>query len=164
MQMLKAESLLLTGQEVRAALGSHVRLDGPKHGASSPAAGDLIKGAAADSAFRQFSGSVEAGDSLRPVSVSTMALVFDSRAKAAHTFGQVAAAAHLRAQLDGSDVAVETVTAPSGLVSYWGFVHKEEAIVVLTLDTLDPQRLSIGDLRSLATATARRLEAATARP
>jgi hypothetical protein len=92
-----------------------------------------------------------------------MALIFDSKATATHTFDQVAAVAHLRAQLNGSDVAVETVTAPGGLISYWGFVHKDEAIVVLTLDTLDPQRVSVSDLRTLASATAKRLEAAVAR-
>jgi len=162
--MLKADSLLLSVHEVRAALGSRVRLEPPKNGASSPHAGDFIKGAAADSAFRQFAGTIQVGEGTRPVSVSEMALIFDSKEKATHTFDQVAAVAHLRAQLNGSDVAVETVTAPSGLISYWGFVHKDEAIVVLTLDTLDPHRVSVSDLRTLASATAKRLEAAAARP
>jgi hypothetical protein len=89
-----------------------------------------------------------------------MALVFDAPEKAAHTFAQVARAAHLSTDVDGSHVAVETVTGPTGLVSYWGFLHRRQAIVIVTLDTVDPQHVSIADLRSLVSQIAVRLQRA----
>jgi hypothetical protein len=46
------------------------------------------------------------------------------------------------------------------LVSYWGFVHRREVIMILAIDTLDPQHLSVSDLRALVIRAARRLEAA----
>jgi hypothetical protein len=119
----------------------------------------VIQAAAKDSAFRRFTGEVALPDGERPVTVSAMALIFDSAALAARTFDRVAEAAHLRAKLDGCDVAVETVTSTGGLVSYWGYVHRDAALVVLTLDTLDPQHISVADLRSLTRVAADRLEA-----
>ncbi|MBV9279157.1 MAG: hypothetical protein JOZ41_03665 [Chloroflexi bacterium] len=160
--MLTARSLLPTEDEVRVALGPDVRLEPASSTAPAGGAGGVIKAAAADSAFRRFAGSLLQAPEPSPMAVSALALVFESAPMAMHTFTQVAEAAHLRVQLDGSSVAVETVTAPSGLVSYWGFVHRDRAIVVLTLDTVDPQRLSVGSLRSLASIAAKRLEAATA--
>ena len=99
-------------------------------------------------------------ESDRPIAVGALALVFDSDVKAERTFAQVADAAHVRAQVDGCAVAVETVTGAGGLVSYWGFLHRDAAIVVLTLDTVDPQYVSVADLRALVSVTAERLEAA----
>lgn len=155
---MKAQALLLSVEEVQVALGPDVRVEKEEGSGPTPASGQVLRAAALDSAFRQYSGNLVSDEGKQPVSVSSLALVFDSPMKAAKTFGQVAEAAHLRTQLDGSSVAVETVTATSGLVSYWGFVHKGEAIVVITLDTLNPQRISVGNLRSLATLTVARLD------
>jgi hypothetical protein len=112
---------------------------------------------AVDSAYRRFTGDVTSNGATRRLAVSVMALLFDSPEKVRHTYQQVADAAHLRTQIQGADVAVETVTAPSGLVSYWGYVFRDSVIVIVTLDTLDPQQVSIADLRSLMTVAARKL-------
>lgn len=124
-------------------------------------AGGTLRAAAVDSAFRRFGGEVTLDGAPRPAAVSVMALIFDSVATATHTFAQVAEAAHLKTQVDGCDVAVETVTGSGGLVSYWGFVHRDEAIVILTLDTVDPQDVSVSDLRALVVAAGRRLQSVT---
>ena len=121
-----------------------------------------MRAAAVDTAFRRYVGTLNADDATLPVAVSAMALVFGSVDRADHIFAQVAEAAHLRADVDGCTVAVETATGPSGLVSYWGFLHRGDAIVVVTLDSLDPQRLSVADLRSLVRVVAVRLEAGSA--
>lgn len=156
---MKAQALLPTASEVQSALGVDVPVESSDGGAPA-SAGNVIKAAASDSAFRRYAThlSDESGDS--PVAASIMALIFDSSDRAAQTFSRVAEAAHLRTELDGSNVAVETVTSAGGLVSYWGYVQKREALVVVTLDTLDPQRVSVGNLRSLAKITAERLETA----
>lgn len=159
-ESVKAEALLLSLEDVRVALGSDVRVENVEGPTSPSGTGQVLRAAALDSGYRQYSGNLIGEEGKRPVAVSFLALVFDSPSKASRTFTQVADAAHLRTQLDGASVAVETVTAAGGLVSYWGFIHKSEAIVVLTLDTVDPQRLSVGDLRSLATLTVARLESA----
>lgn len=160
--MLRAESALLTTGEVQRALGTDVRVEAAEADGQQPEIGNVIKAAAVESAFRRFPGRTSDDGPERPLAVTEMALVFDSGEKALRTFSHVAQAAHLRAEVDGCSVAVETVTAPSGLVSYWGFLHKEETIVILTLDTLDPQKFSVGDLRALVAAAAGRLEAASA--
>lgn len=153
-----ADDLLLTIAEVRAALGPTVHVDVDSSASSSPAMGEVIRGAASDSSFRRFSGRAGAGGEERPLTVGMLTLVFDEPAKAGRTFDHVAQAAHLRAEVASCQVAVETVTAPSGLVSYWGYVHKAASIVIVTLDTVDPQLVSISDLRALVGLTAERLE------
>ena len=91
--------------------------------------------------------------------MAVLALIFDSSEKAGRTFTQVAQAAHLRTEMDGAEVAVETVTAPSGLVSYWAYVHRDSAIIILTLDTLDPQQIAMSEFRGLVVRAAERLAA-----
>jgi hypothetical protein len=93
--------------------------------------------------------------------VGALALVLPSQTVADETFARVAAAAHLRIALGECSVAVETVTAPTGLVSYWGYIHRDRVIVVLTLDTLDPQQVSMSDFRALVTRASSRVESAT---
>lgn len=154
---MKADALLLTVEEVAAALGPHAEVQVTGTQASAQSIGDVVRAAARDSAYRHFRGVLTVGDSQRPLAAGIMALVFDVQPKAKRTFAQVAQAAHLRTELDGCNVAVETVTAPSGLVSYWGFVQRGVALVILTIDTLDPQHVSVADLRSLVAATASRL-------
>ncbi len=156
---MNAESLLLTASEAAAALGPRARLSLAQGQVSEKSIGDVLRAAASDSAYRHFRGGVTVDGIDHPMAAGIMVLIFDLAAKAEHTFREVAQAAHLRTQVEGADVAVETVTAPSGLVSYWGFVHQGAALVILTLDTLDPQYVSIADLRSLVAATASRLTA-----
>ncbi len=155
---MKAESLLLTPREVAAALGERAEILSTGTRAPEKSIGDVIRAAASDSAYRHFRGVLNVGQIERPLAAGIMALVFDAEAKAERTFAQVAQAAHLRTELDGCHVAVETVTAPSGLVSYWGFVQRGVALVIVTIDTLDPQQVSVADLRSLVAATAARLD------
>jgi hypothetical protein len=157
---MKADSLLLTPDEIEDGLGSRAEVTLAQRGGTAPAIGNVVREAAVDSAYRRFSGHLALDEGDVALAVTEMALVFDTATKADHTFDQVAAAAHLRTQVDGSDVAVETVTASSGLVSYWGFVHRREVIMILAIDTLDPQHLSVSDLRALVIRAARRLEAA----
>jgi hypothetical protein len=88
-----------------------------------------------------------------------MVLTFDPAERASHTFDQVAQAAHLRTELEGAAVAVETVTGQQGVVSYWGYIHRGSVIIVLTLDTLDPQAVSMSEFRALVTRAAERLQA-----
>jgi hypothetical protein len=115
-----------------------------------------------DSAFRRFTGQVEVDGHSSPVTAGVLVLVFDSPEKAQRTFSQVGQAAHLRTEVEGCNAAVETVTSSNALVSYWGFVQREDVITVLTLDTVDPQEISVADLRSLVSAVGRRLESALA--
>jgi hypothetical protein len=154
---MNAATLLLTPQEVRDALSIPVLVERGQYKRPPQNVGNIVRTAAADSAFEHFNGHLLLDDEEKPFAVSIMALVFDAAGKAEHTFQQVATAAHLRTQLDGCNVAVETATAPSGLVSYWGFVQRSNALVIVTLDTINPRVLSIADLRSLVTATARHL-------
>lgn len=154
---LNAETFLLTEQNVVDALGPGIVLLPSDQDPAPPGMGGLIEAATIDSAFRRFTGTVAVPDGVRPMAVSVMALLFDAPFLATRTFSQVAKAAHLRAPLEGTVVAVETVTAPSGLVSYWGFLHRGRAITILTLDTLDADRLTVADLRSLAVVAAEKL-------
>jgi hypothetical protein len=89
-----------------------------------------------------------------------MILRFGDDRTAGETFDRVGGAAHLRTRIGECQVAVETVTAPSGLVSYWAYVYLLRNIVILTMDTLDPQRVSMSDFRQLVTGAAERLERA----
>lgn len=155
---MKAEALLLTPREIAAALGARTEIQSTGTQAPGQSIGEVIRAAASDSAYRHYRGVLTVGESERPLAAGIMALVFDVEAKAERTFAQVAQAAHLRTELEGCNVAVETVTAPSGLVSYWGFVQRGAALVIVTIDTLDPQHVSVADLRSLVAATAARLQ------
>ncbi len=159
MSDIHAEALLPTLDEVREALGDRVSIEELPGRSAAQSVGDVIRAAARDSAYRHFRGRLSAGEADRPIVVSAMVLVFDSADPASRTFGEVAKAAHLKTQVDGCDVAVETVAGANGLVSYWGFLQRGPALVVLTVDTLDPQQISITDLRSLVTVMAGRLEA-----
>jgi len=154
---LSADDLLLNQSEIQSALtlaAGFAEVRGP----SRESVGDVLRSAAADSAYRQFRGQLVLNEEPRPLTVSQLALVFESDVIAQRTFDQVAAAAHLRAEVDHCEVAVETV-ATAGLVGYWGFVHRDRAILVLTLDTLDPQHVSVADLRGLVLAAAGRMVA-----
>ena len=152
-----ADDLLLNQSEVQSALtlaAGFTEVRGP----SRDSVGDVLRSAAADSAYRQFRGQLILNEEPRPLTVSQLALVFESGVTAQRTFDQVAAAAHLRAEVDSCEVAVETVST-AGLVSYWGFVHRDRTILVLTLDTLDPQHVSVADLRGLVLGAAGRMVA-----
>ncbi|HEX6506312.1 MAG TPA: hypothetical protein VF221_01655 [Chloroflexota bacterium] len=155
---MNADALLISTDEIQSALGPTVRLTDSRKPGQVQAVGDLIGAAAIETAFHSVNGvyASESGESA--IAVGTMALVFDSERRAASTFNSVGEAAHLRTRLGNSMVAVETVTAPSGLVSYWGYVHYGAVIVIVTLDTLDPQRISMTEFRALVTLAASRLE------
>jgi hypothetical protein len=159
---VKAAGLLLTEDDVRLALGADIHADAA---AERPAGdvGEVLRAAAVDSAYRRFTGAASGDGEEAPVAVGALALIFDSENRARHTFERVAEAAHLRRELAGCQVAVETVTASGGLVSYWAYVQRAEAIVVLTLDTLNPQSVSMTEFRTLAMRTAERLSAAVPR-
>lgn len=161
-RVMKAQALLLTPRDIQSALGPRVHVESASPAQQGgPVAGDIIRAAAMDSAYRRFTGDLTTDGTSLPIAVSVMALVFDTLDKVRRMYSQVAQAAHLRTQVQECEVAVETVTAPNGLVSYWGFVHLGKAIVIVTLDTLDPQQLSVADLRSLVTVAARKLETVT---
>jgi hypothetical protein len=158
---MNAETLLLSRAEIQSALGPGIHLNDSNRGSQVQALGSVIGAAAIDTAFRAVRG-LYAGDGGEGVlAVGMMALVFDSEQRAATTFNSVGEAAHLRTKVGDSLVAVETVTAQSGLVSYWGYIQHGPAILVLTLDTLDPQRISMSDFRALVTHAAARLERAS---
>jgi hypothetical protein len=155
---IQATKLLLGRQELRKALGSQVRLQGSHERGAAMSIGTVVAAAAHDSAYRSYTGQITVEGTDRPIAVGTMALVFDTVAKAERTFSQVASAAHMRTRVGECSVAVETVTATSGLVSYWGFLRFRECMVILTLDTMDPQIISMTDFRSLTSAAAERIE------
>jgi hypothetical protein len=159
---MRARELLLSLPDVQDALGPRALFTSSEDANPGPLAGELVKSAAVDSAFRRFSGRLDVDGRTSPVTSGVLVLVFDSPQRAQRTFSQVGQAAHLRTEVEGSNVAVETVTAKSGLVSYWGFVQREDIIAILTLDTVDPHEMSVADLRSLVISVARRLEAALA--
>jgi hypothetical protein len=157
---VRADRLLLDVTEAQRALGANVQLQSGKDNSAVRQIGNVVAAAAADAAYRSLNGTVSLENGDRPVAVGEMALVFEREAIAERTFTQVAEAAHLRTKLGECSVAVETVTAPSGLVSYWGFLHLANSIVVLTLDTLDPNEISMSDFRSLVTRSSEVLEEA----
>ena len=154
---MRASEALLGQNEIARALGpeAHVEED---RSAAPTGLGQVLQAAAVDSAYRRFPGRY--GPDATPFAVGELALVFDSDATAAKTYEHVAEAAHMRTQIDGADVAVETVTAANGMVSYWGYVHLGATITVLTVDSLNPQQVSIAALRALVSQVAGRLEAA----
>ncbi|MGH2447072.1 MAG: hypothetical protein ACRDFS_00485 [Chloroflexota bacterium] len=155
---MKAAALLLSLDDVRDVLPPGSTLARTDEPAPSGSVGEVLRAAATDSVYRRFRGQLPDGSL---VTIAELGVILGSTQVAAHTFEQVVKAAHLHTELDGASVAVETVTAPSGLVSYWGFVHAGQAIVILTIDTLDPQRVSIAALRSLASLAAQKLVSAS---
>jgi hypothetical protein len=154
---VNATVLLPNEREVMTALGPRIQVDAPTTAGSS-AVGEVLRAAAVSSAYRHFVGRLHLDDRQHALVVGSLGLIFDSAEKAERTFAQVAQAAHLRIQLGSCEVAVETVTAASGVVSYWAFVHLRESIVVLTLDTADPQEISMSDFRLLVSSVAERME------
>ena len=158
---MKATAALLPLPVAREALGDEVRLQAGTDDQAVRSLGSIIAAAASDAAYRSLSGHLVLAGVERPVAVAQMVLVFDSSDKAEKTFNTVAEAAHLRTRLRDCQVAVETSTT-SGLVSYWGYIQYGPNLVVLTLDTLDPQVLSMTSFRSLVSAAAERLTQSTA--
>lgn len=153
-----ADRLLLTHAEVQSALGPALHVDVSREPGAVQALGNLVAAAAASSAYRSFSGHMATEGGRRPVSAAEMALVFDSPAKTEAVFERIGQAAHLRTKVGESSVAVETVTSAKGLVSYWGFIQLGHVIAVMTLDTLDPQDVSMSHFRQLVSAASARLE------
>jgi hypothetical protein len=149
---------LLSRDEVLRALGPGAALESSKEPGRAEAMGGLLAGAATASAFRSFSGRMEGNEDSVPIAVGSMVLLFARSQQADSTFERVGGAAHLRTQIGASNVAVETAAGANGLVSYWCYVQVGRAFLVLTLDTLDPQRASMTDFRRLVTAAADRLE------
>jgi hypothetical protein len=160
-RQIQATRLLLGQEDIRSALGAHVRLSVSRVPGAAASIGSVVAAAARDSAYRSYTGTLTVEDTERPIAVGMMGLVFASTETAERTFTHVASAAHMRARVRDCNVAVETVTAPNGLVSYWGFLQRRESIVILTLDTMDPQIVSMTDFRSLVMAAAERIESAT---
>lgn len=159
---MNAARLLLGATDVQRALTVATPMEPAKEHVGVQAIGNVVAAAAVDAAYRSLSGRVTVDGSERPVAVGQLALIFDSTAKSENTFAQVAEAAHLRTRIGECNVAVETVTAPSGLVSYWGFLQRTAGLVVLTLDTVDPQAVSMSTFRAVVSAAAERLEALAA--
>lgn len=155
---MHASEILLSPDDIRSALASVAHVEAAPGGPSGEV-GEVLRAAAVDSAYARFRAGAAVQDVQIPVVVGILALVFDSDVKAERTFGQVAAAAHLRHELEGCQVAVETATSPQGLVSYWAFVYRGPAIAVLTLDTVNPQDVSMSDFRPLVLRVAERLNA-----
>jgi hypothetical protein len=155
---MNVDTLLLSTAEIQRALGPEVHLADSSKRAQVQALGDVLGATAIETAFRSVSGVLHSETGDIALAVATLALVFDSDERASATFNSVGQVAHLRTKVGSSMVAVETVTAPSGLVSYWGYVHHGHVMVIVTLDTLDPQRISMTDFRAVVTLTADRLE------
>ncbi len=155
---MSAADLLVDSSEVRDALGPEVTVEPGREHRAMTAIGGVVAAAASDAAYRSFGGYLVLAGARRPIAVGEMALVFDTPITAEQTFDHVASAAHLRTRVGDCNVAVETVTAPSGLVSYWGYLQRQDSIVVLTLDTLDPLTISMTTFRSLVTLGVSRLE------
>ena len=153
---MKAVQALLSAEDARGALGDQVRLHAGAQNEAVRSIGSIIAAAAEDAAYRSFTGQLVLAGVERPVAIGQMVLVFDGESTAERTFSTVAEAAHLRTRLQDCQVAVETTTT-SGLVSYWGYIQRGAAIIVLTLDTLDPQVLSMTTFRSLVSIAADRL-------
>lgn len=150
--------MLLERDDVVAALGGNVSVL-PTGEKWSGTIGEVLQAAAADSDYVRYAGSVEDGDEERPIAVGCMVLVFADSDVASRTFDHVAQASHLRSELAGAQVAVETVPGGNGLVSYWGYVQESSKMAVLTLDTLAPQQVAMPEFRALMSRAAERLAA-----
>ncbi len=148
--------MLLERDDVVTALGGDVNLL-PTGERWQGAIGEVLQAAAADSDYVRYAGSVADGDEERPVAVGCMVLVFSSADIASRTFDSVAQASHLRSELEGAQVAVETVPGANGLVSYWGYVQHGPGMAVLALDTLAPQQVAMPEFRSLMSKSAEKL-------
>lgn len=155
---MNADSLLLSSNEIQRALGPEVRLHDSSKTAQVQALSDVLGATAIETAFRSVSGVLQSETGDVALAVATLALWFDSEERASSTFNSVGQVAHLRTKVGESMVAVETVTAPSGLVSYWGYVHYGQVLMIVTLDTLDPQKISMSDFRAVVTLTSDRME------
>jgi len=142
-------NVLLTPAETRTALGPGVFLENSRGTKQTEELGTMLKAAAVSSAFCSYAGRAQEDDTEVPVQIGLMALVFKSEHAATYMFDQVAQASHLRTKLDDVDVAVETVTASNGLVSYWSYLHLHTVLGIATVDTLDPARVSMTEFRSL---------------
>lgn len=153
-----ARALLLDREDVVTALGGEVNLL-PTGELWTGAIGDVLQAAAADSDYVRYAGSVSDEGQERPIAVGCMVLLFGNEEVAARTFDTVAQASHLRSELAGAQVAVETVPGADGLVSYWGYVHRGRGLCVVALDTLAPQQIAMPEFRSLLNRSAERLEA-----
>jgi hypothetical protein len=148
--------MLLERDDVVLALGGNVTLL-PTGERWSGAIGEVLQAAAADSDYVRYAGSATDEDEQRPVAVGCMVLVFADGRTASRTFDSVAQASHLRSELEGAQVAVETVPGASGLVSYWGYVQRGPIMSVLTLDTMAPQQIAMPEFRALLIRSAQRI-------
>jgi hypothetical protein len=149
--------MLLERDDVVVALGGNVSLL-PTGERWTGVIGEVLQAAAADSDYVRYAGSVaDENEEERPVAVGDMVLVFSSDEVAARTFDQVAQASHLRSELAGAEVSVETVPGGNGLVSYWGYVYRGPVLSVLTLDTLAPQQIAMPEFRTLMSRAAERM-------
>jgi hypothetical protein len=154
------DGLLLGAGEVRDALGPGVFVEVGEANTPVQHLGTVLGAAAIASSYRSYSGRAAGDDLSIPIKIGLMSLVFADTAIAQRTFGQVANASHLRTKLGLIDVSVETVTASSGLVSYWGYLFLGRVLTIATLDTLDPTRISMTEFRSLVTRLADHIEEA----
>lgn len=153
-------ALLLSADAVRAALGTGIVVEPGEASARARELGSVLGAAAVGAAFRSFSGAAVSDEASVPFKVGLMALVFAAEGVARRTFDEVAGVAHLRTALDGVDVAVETVTAPNGLVSYWAYLSTGSVLAIATLDSLDPARISMSEFRTLVGCLGERLRQA----
>lgn len=160
MGSMDTDTILLGPEGVSAALGPNAFVTQSTKDSHARTVGAVLGAAAVNTGFRSYTGTFAAEERETALAVGLMALVFDSESTAEKTFASVGEAAHLRTRLGSSLVAVETVTSAGGLVSYWGYVQHANAILVVTLDTLDPQHVSMTEFRSLITASADHLERA----
>lgn len=145
---ISARRLLLTAEDVGVALGPDVAVRAAT--AQQPeGSGQMLRAAARDSAYASLAGETAHGSETHVFRIGVLALVFADERQAGITFDHVAEATHLRTEIEGSRVAVETVKGAGGTVSYWGYLCREDTIVVVTLDTNAPERFTIADLRSL---------------
>ena len=156
----RARLFLPSLSEVESVLGAGASFRPATEHASLQSLGSVAAAAARDAAYRSMTGTIPLNEEPRPLAVGELVLVFDSVAKCEATFNQVAEASHLRIRLDETNVAVETVTSPNGLVSYWGYVQLLDVLLILTLDTVDPQDVSMTTFRSLVTLGAQKLQRA----
>lgn len=154
---MQARDLLLSIDDVRSSMEPGVELRPSRNTVPPQAFGDLVGAVATDSAYASFAGRANGGAGEHPIAVGCLALVLPSAETATSTFSRVAEAAHIRTRVGEADVAVETVTSSTGLVSYWGFLVHGPALVIITADTLDLSSLSMTNFRALAMAAAQRL-------
>lgn len=154
------DRLLLGPTEARDALGAGIVLEESKTQGQIQHMGQVLGTTAISSAFRSYAGRALNEEDSVPLQVGLMALVFADDRIVRHTFEQVARASHMRTKLGATDVSVETVAGANGLVSYWCYLSLGPVLIIATLDTLDPQRVSMTEFRSLVTRSSEHLERA----